>query len=114
MSRLRHAPQGGASPPPLPARASGAKLGSRSRIIAVVASMPTLLRAGFALLVIGGLGDIGYHLLHGVHPHQHGQGFDLPLVIHLMVALGMVLSLLGLFREGFRSRRRHRPAQGGR
>jgi hypothetical protein len=58
----------------------------------VVAGIPRPLRTGFAVLAVGLLADLAYHLVLGPGAHA-GPG---PLVIHGVVIAGMGLSLAGI------------------
>lgn len=101
------APQGGATPRPLPARPGmlRALVASGSRNFR---GLPALVRAGAAFLGLGIAGDVGYHLTHGIRLHSHApSAFDPAMVIHLMVGAGMGLCMAGVIAAGVRSARSH-------
>ena len=65
-------------------------------------SLPALARAGLAVLAFGGLADLVTHL--GLPAEAgHGHGFTSAEVeAHLVVLVGMVLTLLGVVIDGVR------------
>lgn len=105
MIRPSTALQGGATPRPLPA------LSARLRAFATCirqtfTALPAIVRTGATFLGVGLLGDVGYHLIHGIRPHSHTPGgFDIALVIHLTVVLGMAMCMAGIVGAGIRSTR---------
>lgn len=105
----RHETLGGATTRPLPAHPRTipalALPGSR-----MFRGLPTSARAGAAVLGLGLALDVGYHLIHGVTPHPHDTGaIDVAMAIHLIVAAGMVLCLVGVIAAGIRSTRSTHP-----
>jgi hypothetical protein len=73
---------------------------------AVIASIPPLVRVGLGLLAFGGAADIGYHAVNGLDTHTHAGVRGVAFMIHVVAALGMAVSMLGLLGEGIRSTRR--------
>ena len=73
-------------------------------------SLPALARAGLAMLAFGGLADLVAHL--GLPAEAgHGHGFTSAEVeAHLVVLVGMVLTLLGVVIDGVRRAHLGRPA----
>jgi hypothetical protein len=69
-----------------------------------VAALPSLVKAGFVVLGLGLLADAGYHLAHVGRPMPHES--TAALVIHGLVAVGMVLALAGVGQAAFGHRTR--------
>jgi hypothetical protein len=67
-------------------------VGVRRRAGRLVAALPRPLRAGFAVLAVGLLADLAYHLVPAAGGHA-GPG---PLVTHGVVIVGVGLSLAGI------------------
>jgi hypothetical protein len=65
------------------------------RAIRQLATLPRLLRAGFALLALGLAADGAYHVAIGGAASHDVTGGPAQL-IHLVVAIGMALSLAGI------------------
>jgi hypothetical protein len=66
--------------------------GVSRRVGRMLTGLPRPLRPGFAVLAVGLLADLAYHLALGPGAHA-GPG---PLVIHGVVIAGMGLSLAGV------------------
>lgn len=83
----------------------------RSAARAAWRSLPGAMKVGFVLLAAGGLVDLTYHAVVGIHvEHLDGVG----LASHLVVLAGMALSMAGVLQSAFQSRRRiERPAPTG-
>jgi hypothetical protein len=74
-------------------------------------SLPTLVHAGLAILVLGGLADVVAHLEaagHADHLHEHTAS---ELSAHLIGFVGMVVILLGVVMDGLRQTYRGRPEE---
>ena len=82
----------------------------------VLAELPPLARLGLAVLLAGGLGDLGAHALAAGHDSAEGHTAA-ELAGHLVAFTGMVLVLLGVVLDGARQaiarRRSAGPARRG-
>ena len=65
------------------------------------AELPLLMRAGLALMAIGALVDIGYHV--GTDAPGLGHG-PIAFIGHTMTLFGMVITMLGLMGAAFKRR----------
>jgi hypothetical protein len=66
-----------------------------SRVREAFVQLPPLVRVGFLIVVAGGVIDVGYHLLLS----GAGGGVDrVGYAGHLVTLVGMVVSLVGVFR----------------
>jgi hypothetical protein len=65
--------------------------------------VPPMLRAGFTVLVLGLMLDIAYHIAIG--PNEDGHLGTAAVVIHVVVFVGMALTLLGVAATAWS----HRP-----
>jgi hypothetical protein len=68
---------------------------SFARVTQAFLQLPVLVRVGFLIVVAGGVIDFGYHLLLS----GAGGGVDrVGYAGHLVTLVGMVVSLVGVFR----------------
>lgn len=79
-------------------------------IATFVRSLPLMLRVGFAALALGLALDVAYHIAIGAERHEHAESLGTAaLAIHLVVVVGMALSLIGLVSAAFTHGRSARP-----
>jgi hypothetical protein len=69
-------------------------------MLSIVRSLPPLVRAGFAIVLAGGVVDTTYHLA----PHRTGVIAWAGLAGHLVTMAGMVIPVCGVVGVGLRSR----------
>ena len=69
-------------------------------MLSVVRSLPPLVRAGFAIVLLGGVVDTTYHLA----PQRAGLMEWAGLAGHLVTLAGMVVAVVGVIGIGLRSR----------
>ena len=69
-------------------------------MLSVVRSLPPLVRAGFAIVLLGGVIDTTYHLA----PQREGAMAWAGLAGHLVTLAGMVVAVVGIVGVGLRSR----------
>jgi hypothetical protein len=73
----------------------------RKRALPVVLpTFPPTVRWGFALVLVGGLVDVAYHLA----PLRPGLDSAAGLAGHLITLLGMVIVMVGVLAVGLRNR----------
>lgn len=75
-----------------------------AHVVGSLDSLPVLLRAGFALLLVGGAVSIAGHLAAGGHGGTGSRCCGPAFAGHLIVVAGMVLSLIAVFVTAFGSR----------
>jgi len=66
----------------------------------VLRSLPPLVRAGFVIVLLGGVVDTTYHLA----PHRTGVMAWAGLAGHLVTLAGMVVAVVGVAGVGLRHR----------
>lgn len=69
-------------------------------MLSIVRSLPPLVRAGFAIVLLGGVVDTTYHLA----PSRTGVMAWAGLAGHLVTMAGMVVAVVGVVGVGLRSR----------
>ena len=69
-------------------------------MLSIVRSLPPLVRAGFAIVLLGGVVDTTYHLA----PHRTGAMAWAGLGGHLVTMAGMVVAIVGVVGVGLRNR----------
>ena len=76
-------------------RAAGHTL--RHRLRTLVADLPWLVRIGLVVLAVGALADLAYHASpDSLQPLLGAEGFR----AHLVTFVGMLVMLIGVFRQG--------------
>jgi hypothetical protein len=81
------------------------------RAIRGLLALPTVVRLGLLLLVIGGFDDLTAHLTASMADHAHGFTPE-ELWAHLLVLVAMVVILLGVVAHGVRRGRIDPPVDG--
>ncbi|HYG71392.1 MAG TPA: hypothetical protein VEC15_03775 [Actinomycetota bacterium] len=77
--------------------------------------LPGAMRLGFAVLALGLGADLAYHLAFGIEPSHHDHASEaVPLAIHMIVVVGMALTIVGVIGTAFDHRRRSPRPEGGR
>ena len=69
-------------------------------MLSLLRSLPPLVRAGFAIVLLGGVVDTTYHLA----PHRTGVMAWAGLGGHLVTMAGMVVAIVGVVGVGLRNR----------
>lgn len=69
-------------------------------MLSVLRSLPPLVRAGFVIVLLGGVVDTTYHLA----PHRTGLMAWAGLAGHLVTLAGMVVAVGGVVGVGLRHR----------
>ena len=71
-----------------------------ARMTTTLGRLPILMKAGLAITLAGGSLDVGYHLLAAA-AEAHGP---VASAAHLIVLVGMVVTMLGLLGPAFKRR----------
>ncbi len=85
------------------------------RLVLIWLTLPTVMRVGFVVVVVGFAIDVLYHLTthtSGLRAPCCGVGF----IGHAVTLVGMLVSIAGIFEPLLRPSRRHdreRPEKGG-
>ena len=69
-------------------------------MLSFLRSLPPLVRAGFVIVLVGGVVDTTYHLA----PHRTGVMAWAGLAGHLVTLAGMVVAVVGVAGVGLRHR----------
>ena len=69
-------------------------------MLSFLRSLPPLVRAGFVIVLLGGVVDTTYHLA----PHRTGVMAWAGLAGHLVTLVGMVVAIVGVAGVGLRHR----------
>jgi len=77
-------------------------------------ALPGVMRLGFGALGLGAIADVSYHATFGIHAQPGAHMSGLPLAIHMVVAFGMALSLIGVVSTALSHRHRSPRPEGGR
>ena len=67
----------------------------------IVAELPALMRAGFGLMLLGAVVDIGYHVVTDTPGMGHGS---VAFIGHTVTLAGMVVTMLGLIGAALKRR----------
>jgi hypothetical protein len=79
-------------------------------LVRELGALPVLTRVGLAVLVLGGLADLGAHVAIVDQAAGHDHGFTpTEAAAHLVVFAGMAMVLLGVVVDGVRRPRPGRP-----